>query len=77
MDLKIARMAAPIGAEIRGVDLSKPLHAAQFNSIERVFNEHGVVYFRQQFLSPSQLLDFSCRFGEQELNTFSETHSLI
>ncbi|MFT5174381.1 MAG: taurine dioxygenase [Gammaproteobacteria bacterium] len=76
MEFEIDRMAAPIGAEIRGVDLSKPLSAAQFDTIGRLFNEHGVIFFRQQNLPPAQLLDFSCRFGEQEINTFSETHGL-
>lgn len=76
MGIEIDCMAAPIGAEIRGVDLTEPLGAAQFDTIRHLFNEHGVIFFRQQNLTAGQLLDFSCRFGEQEINTFSETHGL-
>lgn len=67
---------APVGAEIRGIDLSRPLSRDVFAEIERRFNEYGVVYFREQFLSPGQLLDFTGLFGAQALNTFSETHGV-
>ncbi len=38
----------------------------EFNQIEHVFNETGVVVFRNQTLTPQDLIDFSKRFGEVE-----------
>lgn len=76
MGITIEPTASPIGAEIRGVDLARAITAEQFTAIESLFNEHGVIFFRQQFLSPEQLLNFTDHFGEQEINTFSQTHGL-
>ena len=58
--------SAPVGAEIRGVDLSKEISAAAFAQIEKALHTYGVVYFRKQQLSPEQQMRFSLRFGELE-----------
>ena len=76
MPIDVIRASAPVGAEIRGVDLAAPLRPETFQTVEQLFNEHGVVFFRRQFLSPGQLLDFTRHFGEQALNTFAETHGV-
>jgi taurine dioxygenase len=68
--------AAPTGAEIRDVDLSQPLDRDEFATLEDAFNEHGVVFFRRQSLTPDQLLAFTRRFGALEFNTFGEQHGL-
>ncbi len=56
------------GAEIRGADLSQPLDEQSLRLIEETFNEHGVVYFRGQSLSPEQHLAFTRYFGDIEQN---------
>jgi taurine dioxygenase len=76
MALEIVRTAAPIGAEIRGADLRKTINADDLATIERLFNEHGVIFFRRQFLDPADLLRLTGHFGEQEINTFSTTHGV-
>ncbi len=58
--------AAPVGAEIRGVDLSRNVSSALFERIERAFDEHGVIFFRAQNLAPEQLIAFTRLFGELE-----------
>jgi taurine dioxygenase len=76
MGLEIVRTAAPIGAEIRGVDLRQTIGTDDLSRIERLFNEHGVIFFRRQYLDPAALLQLTSYFGEQEINTFSATHGL-
>src|SRR5579863_4712040 len=49
--ITIAPLNPVIGAEIGGVDLSKPLSDAQFAEIEAAFNAHHVLIFRDQRLS--------------------------
>lgn len=56
------------GAEIRGIDLSRPMDDALFRHVEDAFNEYGVVYFRDQKLTPEQHLAFTRRFGDIEPN---------
>ena len=74
--MQIIPTNAALGAEIRGVDLSKPLDAESFAAIDAAFNEHGVVFFRDQHLTPAQQMAFSRMFGEIERNMFSESWSV-
>ncbi|MEE8300831.1 MAG: TauD/TfdA family dioxygenase [Candidatus Tectomicrobia bacterium] len=76
MRIEIMPTEAAVGAEIRGVDLSEPLGAEDFATVENAFNEHGVVFFRNQTLTPDQQLAFTHRFGDLVFNTFGETNGL-
>jgi len=57
------RIAGALGAEIEGVDLSKPLAEAQVAAIRALWLEHLVVFFRDQPLTPAQYMAFAGRFG--------------
>ena len=59
---------AALGAEIRGVDLTRNLDAATFRRIEDAFNRHGVIFFRGQSITVEQQIAFARRFGEVEIN---------
>jgi taurine dioxygenase len=64
MNISIKNLDAPLGAEIAGVDLSKPLSQDDVETIEETWRERLVVVFRGQRLSDPQLLAFSRNFGE-------------
>lgn len=55
-----------IGAEIHGVDLSKPLGDAAFREIEAALLKHLVIFFRDQELDPESHTRFAGQFGELE-----------
>lgn len=55
-----------IGAEIHGVDLSKPLGEATFKEIEAALLQHLVIFFRDQDLNPDAHMAFASQFGELE-----------
>ena len=76
MSLEIIPTGAAIGAEIRGVDLSRPLNDPTFAAIEHAFDEHGVIFFRDQHVTPPQQVAFTRRFGEIEFNIFGERWSV-
>src|SRR5580692_5507170 len=57
----------------RPVRLSVPRSVAL---IERAYNEHGVVFFRDQQITPPQQVAFTRRFGEIEFNIFGERWSV-
>ena len=63
MTLDIKFVDAPLGHEIRGVDLSKPIPDDVFAGIEAAYDRYGVIVFRGQKLSPEQQVAFSKRFG--------------
>jgi taurine dioxygenase len=76
MRLEIVPTGAALGAEIRGVDLAQPLGDNVFAEIEHAYNAHGVVFFRDQRITPAQQVAFTRRFGEIEFNIFGERWSV-
>jgi taurine dioxygenase len=63
MAITVTRLAAGLGAEVSGVDLSKPIPDADFRAIEQAWREHLVLLFRNQPLTHEQHIAFSGRFG--------------
>jgi len=61
--LRVRRLTDHIGAEIEGVDLSRPISDAEFQAVNAALVEHGVLVFRDQDLPPAMHVDFSSRFG--------------
>jgi taurine dioxygenase len=55
---------AALGADVVGVDLSKPLSDETFRQIEDAWHSHLVLRFRGQQLDDPALLAFGQRFGE-------------
>ena len=64
--LRIERLGKRLGAEISGVDLSRPLSADEFSRVASAFFDNEVVVFRDQKLTPEQQIAFTRRFGELE-----------
>ncbi len=62
--IEIKPTGSPLGADIVGLDVSKPLDDATFAAIYRAWNDHLVLRFRGQSLDDDQLAAFSRRFGE-------------
>ena len=76
MSLEVVSTGAVLGAEIRGIDLSQPLGDNAFAEIEHTYNQHGVIFFRNQRITPDQQVAFTRRFGEIEFNIFGERWSV-
>jgi len=76
MSIEIIPTGATLGAEIRTIDLAKPIDDATFATIERTYNEYGVIFFRGQKITPPQQVAFTRRFGEIEFNIFGERWSV-
>jgi taurine dioxygenase len=61
--LEIRRIAGALGAEVHGVDLSKPLSRALAAELRGAWLEHLVLFFRDQSLTQQQFLDFARAWG--------------
>jgi taurine dioxygenase len=66
--MNVSHSAAPLGAEITGLDLAEPLADDTFRAVEDVLHDRGVVVFRDQQLTEEQHITFSRRFGELEIH---------
>ena len=72
MTLEIGSFDAALGAEVRGVDLALELDDETFAAIERAWNEHSVLLFRDQAIDPARHIAFSRRFGDLEIHVLDQ-----
>jgi alpha-ketoglutarate-dependent taurine dioxygenase len=62
--IEVQPINGAVGAEIRGVDLTRPMPEETWREIERAFAENLVIYLRRQKgLTREQHMDFARRFG--------------
>src|SRR3954451_12505207 len=64
LTIEIVPLTLHIGAEIRGVDLKRPLPPEQLKEVRDAFLKWKVVYFRGQHLDHSQHVAMARQFGE-------------
>jgi taurine dioxygenase len=70
--IRVAPMSGALGAEISGVDLTKPLDRERTAEIRRAWLEHQVVCFRDQGITPAQQVAFAEYFGVLDTYPFIE-----
>ncbi|MFN7935974.1 MAG: TauD/TfdA family dioxygenase [Bryobacteraceae bacterium] len=70
--MQITHSAAPLGAEVTGLDLSQPLDGDAFREMEDLFHDRGVIVFRDQHLTPEQHIAFSRRLGNLEIHVATQ-----
>jgi taurine dioxygenase len=63
------RLMGGCGAEVHGVDLTR-LTENQFEAVRRAYVDHGVIFFRDQTLTPEQHIEFAERFAAIDVNKF-------
>jgi taurine dioxygenase len=64
MDCIITPLSAHTGAEVRGIDLAQPIDEVLGARLNRAFVDHLVLVFRDQHLTPHQLLTAAQLFGQ-------------
>jgi len=63
-NIEVIKLSPRIGAEIRGLDLSKPVDAKMTAELNRLWLEHVVLVFRDQALSQEDQIRITEVFGE-------------
>lgn len=71
--IEIAPLCGALGAELSGLDLSKPLSNEAFDEIYQAFLDHLMIVIRGQNLTPRQHRDFAARFYKLEEHPFVES----
>jgi taurine dioxygenase len=69
--IEVKKLTPHIGAEISGVDLSRPLGNQQFQEVHDALMENLVVFFRDQHLTHDQHKSFGRLFGDLALHPAS------
>ena len=71
--MEIRRVGVFLGAELTGVDLTKPLDAASVEAIRRAHAEHGVLVFPGQKISSEDHKRFGRHFGRLHVHPYHAT----
>ena len=66
--ITVDKLTPVIGAEIGGIDLSRPLSGLCEAEVRRALAENLVIFFRDQALSPADQLAFGRLFGDLHLH---------
>jgi taurine dioxygenase len=64
VSIQVDKLTPHAGAEIRGVDLAQSLDERTFKEIHDALIDNGVIFFRDQHLTPDQQKSFGRLFGE-------------
>ena len=68
--VEIRPSAGAVGSEILGVDLTQPLADDELTTIRHTLADRGVIFFRDQHLTPEQQIGFAEQFGPINVNRF-------
>jgi taurine dioxygenase len=68
--IAVCPTSGAVGAEISGVDLSRPLSRPALDQVRAALRDHGVIFFRDQRLTPEQHIAFAEQFGPININRF-------
>ena len=68
--LEIRPASVAVGAEIHGIDLTGPIIDETLSTIRHTLADRGVVFFRDQWLTPEQHIAFARHFGNININRF-------
>lgn len=69
---EIRALPGSVGAEVVGLDLSRPVNDRDFARIHRAHLDHHVVVFRDQRITPQQQIAFSRRFGVLQIHVLKQ-----
>jgi len=72
MGLKIRPLQKTFGAEISGLDLSKPLNSQTINEVKSLWHQYGLLLFRDQAMDEAEIVSFSRQLGDLEIHIRKE-----
>jgi len=66
----LQRLSPALGAVVRGVRVDLTLHEETIAQLRLALDEHLVLFFENQLISPAQQRDFAARFGDLYVHPF-------
>jgi taurine dioxygenase len=70
--MEVRPLSAVMGAEVRGLDLSRPLGPEKFDTVLKAFHRHLLLVFPDQHIDEAQHIAFSRRFGELQVHVLDQ-----
>lgn len=67
-NVTVSPLSTALGAQISGVDITRPLSPEQRDAIEQALLTHSVLFFRDQPITPQQQARFAANFGDLHIH---------
>ena len=75
--LEFERMSPALGAMVLNLDLATALTDTTIAAIREALDEHQVLFFRDQTITPAQQRDFAARFGPLHIHPVYPRHDMV
>jgi taurine dioxygenase len=78
--IEVRPLSPALGAKITGVDIAAGIDDEQFAELRQAYIDFGVIFLRDQDITPEQHIAFAKRWGQINVNRFFqavETHPVI
>jgi taurine dioxygenase len=70
--ITVTPLSPALGAEVKALDLSRPIDEATYRQVRDALLEHLILLFRDVEITPAQQIAFSRRFGDLSVHVVSD-----
>lgn len=74
-NLEIRPLCPAFGAELAGVDLTRPVDDDLYTRIRKIFLDYQLLLFGDQHLSPANQVELGRHFGEVQVHVMNQYHA--
>ncbi len=68
--ITVSPLSPAVGAEIGGIDIAAGIDDEQFGELRQAYIDNGVIFLRDQDITPDQHIAFAERWGQINVNRF-------
>ena len=68
--IEVVPMSGGVGVEVHNVDIKSGIDAGTFDELRAAFIENGLIFLRDQDITPDEHIAFAERWGEININRF-------
>ena len=68
--IEVVPVSGGVGVEVHNVDIKAGIDAGTFDELRTAFVEHGLIFLRDQDITPDEHIAFAERWGEININRF-------
>ena len=68
--IEVVPVSGGVGVEVHNVDIKSGIDSGTFDELRAAFVEHGLIFLRDQDITPDQHIAFAERWGEININRF-------
>ena len=68
--IEVVPVSGGVGVEVHNVDIKSGIDSGTFDELRAAFVEHGLIFLRDQDITPDEHIAFAKRWGEININRF-------